>query len=51
MSFRWVKAHNELHGNEEANRLAKEATTLYPEDPQIMVGGLKQAWWRMREEE
>jgi len=51
VSFGWVKAHNELHGNEEADRLAKEATTLYPEDPQITEGGLKQAWRRMREEE
>jgi len=49
--FGWVKAHNELHGNEEADRLAKEATNLYPEDPQITEGGLKQAWKRMREEE
>jgi len=40
VSFGWVKAHNELHGREEANRLAKEATNLYPEDPQITEGGL-----------
>jgi len=33
VSFGWIKAHNELHGNEEANQLAKEATNLYPEDP------------------
>ena len=33
VSFGWVKAHNELHGNEEADRLAKEATSLYPKDP------------------
>jgi len=31
--------------------LANEATNLYPEDPQITEGGLKQAWSRMREEE
>ena len=46
--FGWVKAHNELHDNEEADRLAKEATNLYPEDPQITEGGLKQAWRKMR---
>jgi len=51
VSYGWVKAHNELHGNEEADRLAKEATNLYPEEPQITEGGLKQAWKRMREEE
>jgi len=51
VSFGWVKAHNELHGNEEADRLAKEATNLYPEDPQITEGGLNQVWRRMREEE
>jgi len=51
VSLGWVKAHNELHGNEEADRLAKEATNLYPEDPQITEGGLKQMWKRMREEE
>jgi len=33
VSFGWVKAHNQLHGNEEADRLAKEATNLYTEDP------------------
>ena len=33
MSLGWVKAYNELYGNEEADRLAKEATKLYPEDP------------------
>jgi len=33
VSLRWVKAHNELHGNDEADRLAKEATNLYLEDP------------------
>ena len=49
--FGWVKAHNELHGNEEADRLAKEATNLYSEDPQITEGGLKQPWKKMREEE
>jgi len=49
--FGWVKAHNELYGNEEADRLAKEATHVYPEDPQITEGGLKQAWKRKREEE
>ena len=43
VSFGWVKAYNELHGNEEAERLAKEATNLYLEDPQITEGGLKQA--------
>jgi len=51
VSFGWVKAHNELHGNEEADRLAKEATILYLEDPQITEGGLKPAWKKMREEE
>ena len=51
VSFGWVKAHNELYGNEEADRLAKEAIHLYPEDPQITEGGLKQAWKRKREEE
>ena len=51
VSFGWVKAHNEVHGNEEADRLAKEATNSYPEDPQITEGGLKQAWRKMREEE
>jgi len=51
VSFGWVKAHNELHGNEEADRLAKEATNLYPEDSQITEGGLKQAWRKMREKE
>jgi len=51
VSFGWVKAHNELHGNEEADRLAKEATNLYPEEPQITEGGLKQVWKRKREEE
>ena len=50
-SFGWVKAHNEVCGNEKADQLAKHATTLYPEDPQITEGGLKQAWKRMREEE
>ena len=35
VSFRRIKAHNELHGNEEADRLAKQATNLYSEDPQI----------------
>ena len=49
ISLEWVKAHNELLGNEEADRLAKVATNLYPEDPQITEGGLKQAWKRMRE--
>jgi len=49
--FGWVKAHNKLHCNEEADRLAKEATNLYPEDPQITEGGLKQAWRKMREKE
>jgi len=28
VSFGWVKAHNELHVNEEADQLAKEATNL-----------------------
>jgi len=51
VSFGWVKAHNEGCGNEKADQLAKHATTLYPEDPQITEGGLKQAWKRMREEE
>jgi len=51
VSFRWVKAHNELFGNKEADRLAKMATQLYPEDPQITEGGLKQAWRKMREKE
>ena len=51
VSFGWVKAHNEPHGNEEADRLAKEATNLYLKDPQITEGGLKQAWRKMREEE
>ena len=32
VSFGWVKAHNELHGNKEADRLVKEATNLYSED-------------------
>jgi len=30
VSFGWVKAYNELHSNEEADRLAKEATKVYP---------------------
>jgi len=51
VSFGWVKAHNELLDNEEADWLAKEATNLYPEDPQITEEGLKQTWKRMREEE
>ena len=51
VSFGWVKAHNELFGNKEADRLAKEATQLYPENPWITEGGLKQAWRKMREEE
>jgi len=51
VSFGWVKAHNELYGNEEADRLAKETTNLYFEDPQITQGGLKQALRKMREEE
>jgi len=51
VTFGWVKAHNELYSNEEADRLAKEATHLYPEDSQITEGGLKQAWKRKREEE
>ena len=33
VSLGWVKAHNELHGNEKADRLGKEAINLYPEDP------------------
>ena len=41
VSFGWVKAYNELHSNEEADRLAKEAANLYSEDPQITEGGLK----------
>ena len=48
VSFGWVKAHNEVCGNEKADQLAKHATALYPEDPQM---GLKQAWKRKREEE
>ena len=28
MSFGWVKAHKDLHSNEEADRLAKEVTNL-----------------------
>jgi len=51
VSFGWVKAHNEVHGNEKADQLAKQATTVYPEEPQITEGGLKQAWKRKREEE
>jgi len=51
VSFGWVKAHNKLFGNEEADPLAKMATQLYPEDPQITEGGLKQAWRKIREEE
>ena len=51
VSFGWVKAHNELHGNKEADELAKEATNLYPEDSQITEGGLKKTWRKMREEE
>jgi len=51
VSFGWVKAHNELFGTEEADQLAKMATQLYPEDPQITEGGLKQEWRKMREEE
>jgi len=51
VSFGWVKAHNVVCGNEKADQLAKHATTLYPEDPQITEGGLKQAWQRKREEE
>ena len=43
VSFGWVKAHNEVCGNEKADQLAKHATTLYPEEPQITEGGLKQA--------
>jgi len=51
VSFGWVRAHNELFGNEETDRLAKTATQLYPEDLQIIEGGLKQAWRMIREEE
>jgi len=51
VSFGWVKANNVLYGNKDADRLGKEATNLYLEDPQITEGGLKQAWKRMREEE
>ena len=51
VSFEWVKAHNELYGNEEADHVAKEGTNLYPEDPKITEGGLKQALRKMREEE
>ena len=48
----WVKAHNEVHGNEMADQLAKAATMEgYAEAPQITSGGLKQAWKRRREEE
>jgi len=51
VSFGWVNAHNDLYGNEKADQLAKKATKLYPKDPQITEGGLKQAWRKMREEE
>jgi len=51
VKFGWVKAHNKLYSNVEVDRLAKEATHLYLEDPQIIEGGLKQAWKRKREEE
>jgi len=37
-------AHNEVHGNEMADQLAKAATKEEPEAPQITEGGLKQAW-------
>jgi len=50
VSFGWVKAHNDIHGNEEADRVVQEATNLYPEDLQITERGLKQAWKKMREE-
>jgi len=33
VSLGWVKAHNEVYGNERADQLAKHTTTLYPEDP------------------
>jgi len=51
VSLGWVKAHNEVQGNEKADQLAKQATNLYPEEPQITEGGLKQAWKKKREEE
>jgi len=51
VSSGWVKAYNEVHGNEKLDQLAKEATNLYPEDPHITEGGLKQEWKRKREEE
>jgi len=51
VSFGWVKAYNDVYGNEQADQLAKAATNIYPEAPQITVGGLKQAWKKMREEE
>jgi len=50
VSFGWAKAHNEVHGNERASQLAKEATNLYPEETQITERGLKQAWKKMRED-
>jgi len=41
VSCGWVKAHNELYGNEKADQLAKEATILYPEGPVITEWGVK----------
>jgi len=38
-TLRVVKAHNDVCGNEKADQLAKHATTLYPEEPQITEGG------------
>jgi len=38
VSFGWVKAHSEVHGNEMAYQLAKAATTEYPE---VTEGGVE----------
>jgi len=38
VSFGWVKAHNEVHGSEMADQLAKAATMEEPETPRSLKG-------------